>query len=229
MKRILVTLFAALFTLVAFVPAYAQGVTKLRTVPLEWHTTLDPSLYASAAVAYAKGDSYTVYRGTGIRNSAQQVDTTQSIDIRQFVMPGPTYSTQVASDTIAWLRLSLFPIGTVPTIAADSIICAVQVSDDNVTWNATLFAGPQASTGTTPTSCIILETGGSSNCFQYVIRQVLGGVTRSIFSPALVATVPQQSTYGFKYMRFLLTGDYTGQYDAEATGFVPLSTGATSP
>ena len=230
MKRILTALAVVTLILAAYASQnYAQGVTKLRTVPVNFHTTLDPSTFPSAFTAYRSGDSATVFRGTGIRNSAQQVDTTQTIDIRQFVMPGPTYATQVASDTVAWLRLSLVPIGTVPTVTADTVVVAVQVSDDDVTWTATTYAGQYAASGTTPTSAIILEAGGSSNTFVYVIRQVLGGVTRSIFTPASQATAHVQQMYGYKYLRFLLTGDHAGQYDAEVTGFVSVGDRQTAP
>ena len=106
---------------------------------------------------------------------------------------------------------------------ADSVTIAIQVSDDRVNWSTTLYAGPNASVGTTPTSCIVLETGGSANTFQYVIPQVLGGVTRSVFSRTVSATINANGFYGFKFARFIVTGDHTGVWAADLLGFVPAS------
>src|ERR1700704_660615 len=105
MKRIL----TACLTFLLFAVA-AESQTKLKTVPVGWHTTLDPSTFASASIAYRLGDSASVFRGTGLRNSAQQIDTTQTLDLRGFTMPGSPGMTGAAGDTITFLRFSLYPI-----------------------------------------------------------------------------------------------------------------------
>ncbi len=155
--------------------------------------------------------------------TTQPVDTTAAIDIRQFSIPGP-YVTAAVSDTTAWLRLAVYPTvytGS-PAVAADTIVVAMQVSDDRANWSATAYSGPLASAGTTPTSAIVLEVGGSSNNFEYVVRQELGAF--GIFAPgSAAATVSAKKVYGFKYIRFLITGDHTGAYAADVTGFVPWS------
>jgi hypothetical protein len=219
MKRILIaclTLFSVVVGIDFSVDAAAQ--TQLKTTQIGFHTTLDPSTFASAAIAFRLGDSVTVFRGTGLRNSAQQADTTQAFDLRAYIMPGTPQG--AAGDTVTYLRLSLWPIGTVPAVAADSIVVATQVSDDGVGWSATTYSGPLASTGTTPTSRIVLETGGSSNDFEWVEKQNILQTTGGLFNPSSAATVNVKSMYGFKYIRWIITGDHTGQYDLEATGFV---------
>ena len=227
MKRLTRCTLAALVALAIFAPqSHAQSGQVLKTVLVGFHTTLDPSTFGSAAIAYAAGDSFSVYRGTGLRNSAQQVDTTVALNIRQFVMPGP-YVTAAVSDTTAWLRFAIYPVGTAPAVTADTITVAVQVSDDRVNWTATTYSGPLASVGTTPSSSISLELG-SSNSFFYVLRQQLGAL--GIFNPSTTATaVSVKWCYGFKWIRLLVTGDHTGQYVAEAMGFIPNAGPTYSP
>ena len=225
MKRLTRCTLVALVALAIFAPqSHAQSGLVPKTVLVGFHTTLDPSTFASASIAFSAGDSVSAYRGTGIRNSAQQVDTTVAINLRQFVVPGPTGT---ASDTVAYLRFQIYPVGTSPAVTADSITAVVQLSEDRVNWTGTTYSGPYSASGTTPTSCIILEEGTSNN-FNYVVREQLGSAGL-LMSGATSTAMNVLRTYGAKFMRLLLTGDHTGQYAVDVTGFIPNAGPTYSP
>lgn len=202
MKRFGMFLFALLF----FIPAVSSAST-LKQVQIGWHSTI--------GAGYAQGDSSFVYRGTGLENSAQQIDTSQTINIRQFALP-PAIPVVTASDTMSVFMVNLFPVGTSPTVAADTLAVLVQVSMDNVSWTTAVATGPKIS----PVNggVAVLEMG-TTNCFNYVIRHTMGGVTQSVFSPLGTGPTANQ-IYGLPYMRLIVQGDHTGQYDATITGFV---------
>jgi len=215
MKRAL--LFAAILA-AGFVASSAHALPRLERRPIGWHTSIADG---SANPAYSLGDSFFVTRGTGIENSAQQVDTTQTIDLQKWIMPGPVYTTAVASDSVAWLRVALVPDGTSPTVAGDSIHVQFQVSDDNKNWTSVVWTGPKISPNFASMGArAVLETG-TSNSFETVIRQIIGGATESIFDPLGTGAPTDKQVYGFPYGRFLISGDHTGKFRLEVTGFVP--------
>ena len=227
MNRLTRFTFSILAVLAVLAPqVWAQSGQLPKPVFVGFHTTLDPSTFASSALAYNAGDSMTVYRGTGIRNSAQQVDTSSVINLRAFTIPGP-YATAAAGDTLGWLRFTLYPIGTSPAVVADTVVWAVQLSDDRVNWTATTYSGPLAAAGTTPNSAITLEEGTSNN-FYYVLRQATGA-----FGPlqpgTTTTTLSVLKCFGFKFLRLLVSGDHTGQYGLECLGFIPNAGPTYSP
>lgn len=200
MKRFLLLLFAVLLA----VPSVAHAA-KLKTVPFGWHS--------SVGEGYSQGDTSTVTLG-GIESSAQKIDTTQTIDLRQFVPP-PAMPTITLSDTMGVFMVNLVPTGTSPTVAADTLAILVQVSMDNVNWTTAVATGPKIS----PVNggVAVLETG-TSNCFNYVLRHVFGGVTMSTFH--WLGTGPTANQiYGWPYLRLILQSDATGRYAGTITGF----------
>jgi hypothetical protein len=226
MNRLTRFAFSTLALLAILAPqAHAQSGQIPKTIVMGFHTTLDPSTFASASIAYINGDSATVYRGTGLRNSAQQIDTTVALNLRQFTLPGP-YATAAAADTIGWLRFTIYPVGTSPTVAADSAVVTLQLSEDKVNWTGTTWSGPYASTGTTPTSAIILTEGTSKN-FHYIVRQATGAF--GPFQPITTTTLNATKCFGYKWMRLIVQGDLTGQYAMDVTGFIPNAGPTYSP
>jgi len=208
--------FALLFlSLVLLAIPAVSGATKIHVDNLNWHTSL------ADAFTYQAGDSFTVFRGTGLRNSAEQADTTQRIDILKFVMPGPVYTTTVASDSVAWLRLTLYPVGTSVTVAADTADISMQVSDDGTNWTSLVWTGPKISPDVASMGAVAALETGTSNNMSVVIRQVVGGVTQSVFNYLGTGAPTANQAYGFRYARFICRGDYTGVYDAILEGFVP--------
>lgn len=220
MKRILFTLFALLA-----LAGSASAQTKLRTIQLGFHTNDG----LPTCPNYGSGDSLQVYRGAGVATATTlPIDTTMTLDLRQFVMPGPPFTTVTLSDSLAWLRFSMVPDGTSPTVAADTLHVITQVSDDNVNWTTGIVTGPKISpVVATMGAAAVLETG-TSNTFNYILRQIVGGATQSVFNYLGTGAPTANQLYGYRYMRFLVQGDHTGKYLCYVTGFVPFNAPPTA-
>jgi hypothetical protein len=205
--------------------AHAQASQVLRTVPVVWHTTLDPSTFPNSAVAYSAGDSALRQRGAGVSTATSQpIDTTAAINIRQFVLPGP-YQNSTAADTTGWLRFNINPVAYTgsPTVTADTVLVLMQVSDDKANWSTAEYTGPLPQDGAAiPTKATVLETG-SSNSFQFIVRQATGAIGPFATTTSNSTTLKQIMCFGYKWARFIVTGDHQGAYSAEITGYIPAN------
>lgn len=204
-----------LVSLCLLVPLSAHA-TKLRQKTLYWHTSL------ASQYTYSAGDSLNRIRDGSTVASADEADTTGSFSTLEWVMPGPQYGTTVASDSVTWLRVTLFAVGSAPTVTGDSIAVKVQVSDaEEQGWTTTVWTGPKISPlFTAMTAGCVLETG-TSNTFEFPIRQVLGGATQSVFDYLGTGAPTTNQIYGFSNVRFIIAGDHAGKWQVRLTGFVP--------
>lgn len=168
----------------------------------------------------APTDSVYTLRGSGIVSSAENADTTAWFSTQEWTLPGPYGpATTAANDTITWLRVTVTPEGTSPTVAADTLGVIMQVSDDegttatSVVWTGPAIDPDVASMG----QAAILETG-TTNGFKFTLKQntlvASGGPFFSTNSAPLATQV-----YGYRNIRFIFTGDHTGKYRVRLTGF----------
>lgn len=214
MKRFLTL--ALLFGLVAVTAANAG--LRPKSYNIDWHTSVD----VANGVAYSKGDSAVIYRGAGVSSATTQpVDTSKTIAIKHFQLP-PRTTTTTVMDTVTCMLLDVFPVvdDNSPTVSADSCHVLLQVSNDGRNWTTVTFTGPAISPlASNSTIGVAVETG-SSNCFSFPIRQVVGGVTGGVWYPLAHTAVNANQILGWTYLRVLLQGDFQGKYDAEITGWV---------
>jgi hypothetical protein len=212
LKRI----FLLVLALLAFaIPAHAM---KLKSQQLMWHTAVD----VANGIPYRNGDSLYVTRDGSTVSNADDVDTTSTFSLREWEMPGPPYSTITLSDSLSYLKVDIYPVGSSPTVTADSIGVRLQVSQNpEQGWVNTVFTGPKISPLVTLMNGLAVLESGTSNCFTFTIRQVVGGATQSIFDWVGTGAPTANQVYGYRYGRFIVTGDHAGKYAVEITGFVP--------
>jgi len=158
-----------------------------------------------------------------VGSAAQHVDTTAVLDLLAWAIPEITPVITV-NDTVSWLRVVFAPSNTTPTVAADSIYLAIQVSMNGITWIDTTpddifnVAGLDDATFNGK----LLQEPATGNMFHATVRHNMGGVTGGFFTPfALNATTTPtwMELYGWRYMRFLIQSDVTGRYDLQVIGF----------
>lgn len=215
MKRFVALLFAALA--LATIPLAAHAGTKLKVVDVNWRQTR----LANPGLGYADSGST---RALGSATPTAH-DTSTAVDLRQFVIPFEAQDGTTTVDSLAWLRIDFFPTTTTPTVAADSVYFAIQVSADGVggwiTPTALANTDPAGDAGAGKT-VYTLEQSSSNSFFWVVSQQILLGKT---FSPALSSATALTwiQLYGYPYMRFIMQSDRTGRFDATVTGFIPES------
>jgi len=209
--------FHAVLLLFALLAPLTAHSAKLKTVNIDWHTSL-------AASFWSQGDSATIFRGTQTGLTVLPSDTSGTIDLRRWVLPG-ALPTTAAQDTMAWLRLSVHPIATTPTVESttDTLHLQIQVSENNITWHRVTFTTRISPLQVTMFAAAVLDVDTNSGVFVFPIRQLIGATTLQIFSQTAVGgTAPlEYQLFGWNYMRIICQGDFSGQYDAELTGFVP--------
>lgn len=214
MKRaVFLALFLALTSL-----AHADGL-RLVSKDLPFRETGCPTCTGSLPL-----DSTFSYRGTGLTANAgaEAKDTTAAFSSFDWALPGPWGSnagTAAGGDTISWVRITLTPEGTSPTVTADTAGVIVQVSDDDgSTWSSLVWTSPAIDPDVAAMGQAAVTEVGTSNCFKFVLRQQVGGVTSSgPFSGTNAVTA--NMTYGFRLIRFIFTGDFTGKYRCRLEGF----------
>ena len=207
--------------------AFPLFLLSLLLIPLTAHAIVGPRLITKdwyfhnnrAALFYSQGDSQSVYRGTGIRASAEQADTLADMAWEDWNWPGPLFGTTVAADTVGMLLVDVYPVGTSVTVGADTLGVQLQVSNDNgSTWTTTAWTGPRID----PDAATMLQSAwletGTSNSFHVVIRCAVGGAVAGGFFPSNTGPLAYQ-TYGFNKFRLILVGDHTGIYRARVTGW----------
>ena len=198
--------------------AQAKG---LKLVIRDWQFHSSVGSVAEGGPGYSAGDSFFVSRGTGLKNSDEQIDTLKAIAWQDWTLPGPLYNTTVAADTVGALIVSVYPSGTSPTVAADTIDVTTQVSDDGgATWVTCANTGPKISPDVATMNAVAALETGTSNSFHHVVRVQTGGaINGGPFS--ILGTGPTANqTYGFQLFRLLLRGDHTGKYRVRITGWV---------
>lgn len=219
MRRIAALLAVILATtgLVASAHAAAQGGIHWVKRDWQWHTSLGD------AYTYSAGDSVARIRGTGLQNSDEQKDTTKAIAWDDWALPGPLWNATTISDTLGILVVDIYPDGTSPTVAADTIGVTIQVSDDNGTnWTTCAWTGPRIDPDVaTMNASAWLETG-TANSFHVIIEQTFGGVTLGgPLDPANAAqgTPLAYNTFGYQLFRLIVRGDHTGKYKIALRGW----------
>lgn len=209
MKRFLAVLFLLATVMFTVAPAQAAGL-KLVSRDLYFRTLANGSVL----------DSSFTTRGTGIESSAEQKDTTAAFSSLDWTFPGAVTAPTTVSDTTAWLRVTVTPEGTSPTVAADTLGVIMQVSDDEGSnWTSVVWTSPRIDPDVAAMGqAAILETGSSNN-FAFVLRQAMGGVTLGGPFFALNTAPTDKNVYGFRLIRFIFAGDHTGKYKCRLEGF----------
>lgn len=215
MKRFLSTLFATLAAVLVAAPSHA--ITKKAAHDVNWAQS------RAATPGGGQADSATA-RSLGAATPTAH-DTSSAIDLLPFVMPDKgAGQVPTASDSLAWLRIDLYPDVASPTATADSIYLSIQVSADGIrNWVTCTPTSIFDTTSDSGLGAIVLEQG-TGNTFRYTLRQRVGAVATGdlIFPLRSSVTAPTfQEIYSWPYMRLIVQSDRTGRYDAKITGFVP--------
>jgi hypothetical protein len=220
MRRIaaLLAVFLSFMGLTSYAHAVSRGGIHWVERDWLWHTTTDPAL----GYTYDRGDSSFRLRGSGLQASDEQKDTTRAIAWADWALPTP-FANATISDSLAILIVDVYPDGTTPTVAADTIGVTIQVSDDNGSnWTTCAWTAPRIDPDVaTMNASAWLETG-TSNSFHVVIEQLMGGVTTGgplEGSNASQGTPLAYNTYGYQLFRLIVRGDHTGKYRIRIKGW----------
>jgi len=184
-----------------------------KKIDVRWATQL------AAAANGGQTDSASVNYST----AALRVDTTTAISIGDALLPPPFGGGfTVTGDSLGWLRFSFRPISSNVAVTADSVYIILQVSDNGIAWMSLTPTRVFAAAGLLGADLgLIALENGTSNQFVAVVRQQVAGVASGVFFPFISSTtVPTWlNAYGYKYIRFLVQSDITGQYDGEVSYF----------
>jgi len=196
MRRVLAALACVVFA-VAFAAIEVQvwhpfnaDAVQMRERAVQWTKVKD----------WSPRDSAYVLRGTGLFNSAQQIDTTEWIPLWDEISP-PNGAWLAADSITAVFSVTSEPsIGTATgvAIAADTIQVAIQASMEGV--------NPVAVTTSMGLTFQQLET--SSNNAVYRVVSIGRAWAADGTAPTTLQLLP------YRFIRFLVTGDHQGPYTA---------------
>jgi hypothetical protein len=176
-------------------------------------------------------------------HSTTAADTTAPIPIWNWVLPQQTL-TPTASDSLAWMTLEIFPaIQTGITASSDTVLLAVQVSENAVTWvnvlppvNGGAMLNCIGISGSADTSFVCAAAVGAedfpttTNYHRFRWRTVTGGATAGGWNWQAAGLFPNYlQIWGHRFVRFILnTSDANGCWTGVVRGYAAPGSTAIS-